>query len=56
MTDDRSELLQAVYNLAYLIEETKDPTRIAEYIEQLSRLKSKLIAPGPAKKKAAKQS
>lgn len=43
-------LLIAIYNLAHKIEQTKDP---AEYVDELSKLKTKLIALGPAKKEAA---
>ena len=46
------DLLNAVYKLAYQIQQTKDPAKIAEYIEQLNKLKSKLIALGSAKKAA----
>jgi hypothetical protein len=51
-TDERADLLNAVYKLAYQIDQTKDPARIAEYVDQLNKLKSKLIALGSAKKAA----
>jgi hypothetical protein len=51
-TDERADLLNAVYKLLAKIELTKDPARIAEYIEQLNKLKSKLIALGIVKKAA----
>ena len=51
-TDERADLLNAVYNLACLIDQTKDPAKISEYVDQLNKLKSKLIAIGSAKKAA----
>ena len=41
---NHADLLEAAYNLAYLIECTTDPAKIAEYIVQLSTLRPKLIA------------
>jgi hypothetical protein len=55
-TDERADLLNAVYNLARLIEQTKDPAKIAECIEQLNKVKSKLIALGSVKKTAGPRS
>jgi hypothetical protein len=46
------DLLNAVYDLARRIEQSKDPAEIAEYVDQLSMLKSRLIAIGAAKKAA----
>jgi hypothetical protein len=51
-TDERSDLLSAVYKLAYLIDQTKDPAKISEYVDQLNKLKPKLIALGSARKAA----
>jgi predicted fused transcriptional regulator/phosphomethylpyrimidine kinase len=53
---ERLELLEAVNNLAYLIEQTREPPKIAEYTGQLNKFKTKLIALGPAKTKAANHS
>jgi hypothetical protein len=50
--DEPADLLGVVYNLAYLIEKTKDPVKVSEYVDQLNRLKPKLIALGSAKKAA----
>lgn len=52
MQDERADLLEAVYNLAYLIEHTKDPAKVSEYVDQLNKLKPRLIALGPVKKAA----
>jgi len=46
-SDEHINLLDAIYNLAHLIEQTNDPVKIAQYVEQLSKLKAKLIALGP---------
>ena len=51
-TDNHIDLLTAVYDLASRIEQTTDPAKIAEYVDQLSRLKAKLLALGKAKKAA----
>ena len=51
--DERTALLEAVSNVAYLIEETAEPAKIAEYIDQLSKLKLRLVALGSPKRKAA---
>ena len=51
-TDEHIDLLNAVYDLASRIEQTEDPAEIAEYVDQLSRLKAKLFALGTAKKAA----
>jgi len=45
--DERADLLEALYNLASLIEQTKDPAKIAEYADQLNKLEAKIIALGP---------
>jgi hypothetical protein len=45
--DERADLLEALYNLAYLIDQTKDPAKIAEYVDQLNKLEAKIIALGP---------
>jgi hypothetical protein len=49
---DKRDLSNAVVKLAHQIEQTKDPAKIAEHIEQLNKLKSKLIALRSAKKAA----
>jgi hypothetical protein len=51
-TDKHIDLLNAVYDLARRIEQSKDPAEIAEYVDQLGTLKAKLIAIGVAKKAA----
>jgi hypothetical protein len=51
--DERTDLLEALH-LAYLIEKTKDPAKLAEYADQLDKLEAKIIALGPAKKSAGK--
>ncbi len=38
------ELLEAIYNLAALIEGTRDLNRIALYIDRLAELKLRLVA------------
>jgi len=48
-TDEHIDLLNAVYELARRIEQSKDPAEIAEYVDQLSALKAKLSALGKAK-------
>ncbi|MFZ3211429.1 MAG: hypothetical protein WA188_07920 [Terriglobales bacterium] len=50
--DEHIDLLTAVYDLAHRIEESRDPAEIAEYVDQLSRLKAKLFALGTAKEAA----
>jgi hypothetical protein len=45
--DERADLLEALYNLAYLIEKTKDPAKLAEFADQLNKLETKIIALGP---------
>lgn len=47
---ERIELLEAVKNLAALIEQSRDISKIYEYIDQLNELRAKLVALGPAKK------
>jgi hypothetical protein len=54
-TDGQIDLLIAVYNLAHRLEHTKDPAKIADDIDRLSELKSKLIGPGATKKEAGGQ-
>jgi hypothetical protein len=49
-TDERADLLEALYNLASLLEQTSDPAKIVEYADQLNELEAKIIALGPAKK------
>jgi len=49
-TDEQVDLLIAVYNLAHRIKHTKDPAKIADDIDRLSELKSKLITPGATQK------
>jgi hypothetical protein len=39
--------LGALFNLAHLINQTKDRAKIAEYVDQLHKLKAKIIALGP---------
>lgn len=56
LTKERADLLSVIYNLAHQIRQTKDPAKIAEHVDQLSKLRSKLIALGTAKKKAADES
>jgi len=51
-TDEHLDLLIAIYDLASRIDQAKDPAEIAEYIDQLSKLKAKLLALGTAKKAA----
>ena len=54
---ERLELLDAIFNLAVLVERTEDVTAIAGYFHQLSGLKAKLVAlgpPSPRKKPTAK--
>jgi myo-inositol-hexaphosphate 3-phosphohydrolase len=41
---ERRELLEAINNLKYLIEQTTDAAKLAEYSDQLNKFKSKLIA------------
>ena len=47
---ERLEILEAIKNLASLIEYTHNSEKIAEYIEQLGGLKAKLIALGPVRR------
>ena len=54
-TDEQVDLLIAVYNLAHRIERTQDPAKIADDIDRLSELKSKLTAPGASIKQAGEQ-
>lgn len=54
LTDEHVALLSAIYNLAHKIEQSKDPAKIAEYVDELSKLKAKLLAPGPAQKEAGR--
>lgn len=49
---ERREILEAIKYLASLIEDTYDPEKIAEYVEQLNDLRTKLLALGPARKAA----
>ena len=50
--DERADLLGVVFDLAYLIEQTKHPAKVSEYVDQLNRLKPRLIALGSARKAA----
>jgi len=50
--DERADLLKALFNLVYLIDQAKDPAKAAEYVDQLNKLKAKIIALGPAKNSA----
>jgi len=47
--DERADLLKALFNLVYLIDQTRDPAKAAQYVDQLNKLKAKIIALGPAK-------
>jgi hypothetical protein len=49
-TNEHVDLLNAIYNLAHQIEQTKDPAKIAGYVDELSKLKAKLMGPPAAKK------
>ena len=49
---ERGDLLRALFNLVYLIDQTKDPAKTAEYVDQLHKLKAEIIALAPAKKSA----
>ncbi len=44
---ERLELLEAIYNLAALIEQSRDINKISHYVDQLSELKRRLVALGP---------
>lgn len=44
---ERLELLEAIYNLAALIEQSRDINKISYYVDQLSELKRRLVALGP---------
>ena len=56
-TEHERNLLNAVFELTHqIIEHAKDPAKIAEYIDQLKELKSKLVVLEATKKKAAGQS
>jgi hypothetical protein len=44
---ERLELLEAIYNLASLIEHATDLGEILGYVDQLGELKAKLVALGP---------
>jgi hypothetical protein len=48
--DERADLLKALFNLVYLIDQTKDPAQAAAYADQLNKLKAKIITLRPAKK------
>ena len=48
--DERADFLQAILNVASLIQSTDDPAKAAEYVDQFYELKAKLIALGSAKK------
>jgi hypothetical protein len=48
--DERADLLQALLNVAYLIQSTNDPAKVAEYVDQFYELKAKIIALRPAKR------
>ena len=50
--DERADQLKALFNLVYLIDQAKDPAKAAEYVDQLNKLKAKIIALGPAKNSA----
>ena len=50
--DERTDLFGALFNLVYLIDQAEDPVKIAEYVDQLHKLKAKIIALEPAKKSA----
>ena len=52
--NERADLFEAVCNLTYLIERTKDPAEIAQRIDQLNKLKAKLIALWRVKKATAR--
>jgi len=45
--NERADLLERLFNLVYLIEQTRDPAKIAEYVDQLNKLEAKIIALGP---------
>jgi hypothetical protein len=45
--NERANLLEHLLNLVYLIEQTRDPAKIAEYADQLSKLEAKITALGP---------
>ena len=49
---EQLEILDAIKNLAALIEQSTDPDRIIEYIHQLAELRNRLIASGPVRKPA----
>jgi len=44
--------LEALYNLASLLEQTRDPAKIVEYADQIDDLEARIIALRPAKKSA----
>ncbi|MFZ3211428.1 MAG: hypothetical protein WA188_07915 [Terriglobales bacterium] len=44
---ERDRLLEYLYNLVYLIEQTRDPAKIAEYADVLNKVEAKIIALGP---------
>ena len=45
--NERAALLQRLFNLVYLIEQTRNPAQIAEYVDQLNNLEAKIKALGP---------
>ncbi|MFZ3212015.1 MAG: hypothetical protein WA188_10905 [Terriglobales bacterium] len=53
-TEDERIFLNSVFKLTHqIIEHANDRVKIAEYIDQLNELKSKLVVLEPTKKKAA---
>ena len=47
--DERATLLERLLNLVYVIEQTRDPAKIAEYVDQLNKLEAKIKATGPVR-------
>ena len=45
--NERATLLEHLLNLVYLIEQTRDPAKIADYVDQLNKLEAKIKALGP---------
>jgi hypothetical protein len=45
--NERANLLERLLNLVYLIEQTRDRAKIAEYVDQLNKLEARIIALGP---------
>jgi len=45
--NERAALLERLFNLVYLIEQTRDPAKIAEYADQVNKLEAKIKALGP---------